>query len=569
MKKFAKFMVCIALCCSFIFTGCNLVQRNTDRYLNRTVATIGNEITITKEDLLTAYNSSGQQYVELYGYTVEKALNLVLDSLVDREILIAEAKKVIKVDETDKKVYYLTLDDDGNEISRRVIYNANVWQNEILEEVYETINSQIKNIEDKVRKELDITDETEEAEEENKYKAEEVYEKKVVYENGEWKLILPDLKPEEEPSAGFVQAETGNAEVSAKAWERYIKQLKTNEKGKNLSTVESEVLQREIDRIYEVYEGNKYVEEFETQYNINQTVSEEVNRKIVEYYKTLILQSNEKYTELGEEAGYKKYCEDMNSDSGKVYYHPYGEKFVEVSHVLIKLSDEQVAEFNALKTKLSTGEINQEEYDAEYAKMSDWKTVNVVATARDEEGKETEVVKTIYEVYQEINNELSKYSSVEEKAIAFNKYVYKYNQDEGIINKSNYYVVNLDTEVEDKMVKNFADKSRELYSQSAEGGNLSEPVFVNSSNYSGFHIIFNAGGVSSDLTLEQVRNLDSSYAVNLYNKKIMLGTEKTYYDDFYDTLTSSNYTTYTKGLIKTVKHNVKVVYYVDAYKDLY
>ena len=74
VKKFSKFIICLCLMCSFVFAGCNLVQRNTDRYLNRTVATIGNEITITKKDLITAYNSYGYQYVQNYGYTSEKAL---------------------------------------------------------------------------------------------------------------------------------------------------------------------------------------------------------------------------------------------------------------------------------------------------------------------------------------------------------------------------------------------------------------------------------------------------------------------------------------------------------------
>ena len=50
VKKFSKFIICLCLMCSFVFAGCNLVQRNTDRYLNRTVATIGNEIKITKKN---------------------------------------------------------------------------------------------------------------------------------------------------------------------------------------------------------------------------------------------------------------------------------------------------------------------------------------------------------------------------------------------------------------------------------------------------------------------------------------------------------------------------------------
>lgn len=98
---------------------------------------------------------------------------------------------------------------------------------------------------------------------------------------------------------------------------------------------------------------------------------------------------------------------------------------------------------------------------------------------------------------------------------------------------------------------------------------MSEPVFVSSDNYSGFHIIFNAGVVHNDLSIDQVKNLDASYAIKLYNKKLMLGADKTYYDYIYDTIVSSAYSSYTTSITNTLKQNLQVTIYVDAYKDLY
>jgi hypothetical protein len=564
VKKFAKLLICLCLTCSFMFTGCNLVQQNTDRYLNKTVATAGT-VTITKKDLISAYNSYGYQYVQYYGYTSEKAVTTVLNNLINRELLLQEAKKHIVVDETDHKVYYLTLDSDGKEVSRRVIYNAYVWQNDILEETYDSINEQIASIEETVRTELNISaEESEEEDTDSDYSAEEVYEKKVKYENGVWSIIYDELEPDEEPMGGFVQASTGNKQVSELAYKRYIKSLIYSEKGKNLSTNESEVLQREIDRIYDIQQDNKLIEEFETQYEQSVVIDDTFNARIVDYYKKLVLASYEKYKELGT-SGYEQYASDMQSDSSTVYYHPYGEKFVQVSHVLIKLTDEQLDEIEALDNKLATGVIGQQERDEEYQKILD----KTIVHARDEDGNETDVTKTVSEVYAEINNELAKYNTVEEKAIAFNKFIYKYNQDTGIINASNYYVVNLDTSIDDSMVKAFADKSRELSAENKDGGNISEPVFVSSDNYSGYHIIFNAGTVKNDLSIEQVKNLTSSYAVNLYNKKIMLGTDKTYYDYIYDTIVSSDYTSYQSSIVNTKKNDIKIVIYADRIKDLY
>lgn len=565
MKKFAKILLCLLLTCSFAFTGCSLVQKNTARYLNKTVATAGDNITITMQDLLTSYNSYGYQYVNMYGYTTEKAIKLVLDEIIDKKLVLEEAKKHILVDQVENKVYFLTFDEEGNEVERRLIFNKNVWQNDILQETYDAINSQIAEKEKTVRKELGLEEETEsEEKEEAPFDAYKPYEKTVKYEDGVWSIIYDELEPEEEPIGDFVQAETGNKEVSEIAFKRYIKSLISYEKSIGNNVTEEKALQNEIERIYKSVEENKYISVFEEQFEKTQTLSTEFNKRVVDYYKNLVLSSAEKYAMLGDD-GYDQYVEDMQSDADAVYYHPYGEKFVEVSHVLIKLTDDQLAEIKDLDNKLSTGVIGQQERDVEYQKILD----KTVVHARDENGFEIEVTKTVSEVYDEINAELSKYNTVEEKAIAFNKFIYKYGQDEGVINAESYYVVNLDTEVEDKMVKNFADKSRELYAESNKGGNLSEPVFVASSNYSGYHIIFNAGGVSSNLSIEQVNSLTSDYAVNLYNKKVMLGTEKTYYDMIFDKLTRSDYKKYEKSITDTAKHNIQVVIYDSRLEELY
>ena len=140
-----------------------------------------------------------------------------------------------------------------------------------------------------------------------------------------------------------------------------------------------------------------------------------------------------------------------------------------------------------------------------------------------------------------------------------------------MINAEKYYAVNLDTEVGDKMVKPFADEARRLAGLEENGGNLGSPVFVSQDNYSGYHIIFNAGIIKNDLTIEQVRNMDYSDADYLFNKKIMLGTNKTVYDYIYDTIYSSKYSQYTRSIVETAKNaeDFVITYYVSSYKDLY
>ena len=593
MKKIGKILVCLCLAFSFAFTGCSLVQRNTERYLNRVVATVG-EIEITKQDLVSAYNSYGYQYVNYYGYTTEEAVKTTLDKLVERKILVEKAKELITQNETNQMIY------DG-----KVVFNANVWQNAVWQSTFDAINEQIDDIEDDIREERGLEEEkSEEEEDEEKpdYDPYKEYEKQVTYENGKWTRKMPELDPAEEAKTigGFIQTKTGDEEVSRDAFKRYIKQLTLNYKSKHLtikdlktvaedelddlyadlelSPAEKIAFLYELERAYKVYDENKYVEEFENlykQYSIE--TGDSFNKKIVNYYKQLVEDSYETYMQETLEDSYSKYLSAMQDDPSKVYYHrdygtnEKGEKkaFVAVSHVLIKLSDDQTKEIEDLKTELSTGVIGQQEYDDRYAQILD----KTVVHARDEDGNETELTKTVAEVREEIYADLAQYSNLKQKAEAFNKYIYKYGQDTGMINAEHYYAVNLDTEVTDKMVKEFADMSRALYAENPNGGNLSEPVFVSQSNYSGYHIIFNAGLFDNELSIEQVRNLDQTDADYLYNKRLMLGTEKSYYDFVYDkiadTIFKNDWSNYQNSLINTAKQNMEIVFYVSAYEDLY
>ena len=152
-----------------------------------------------------------------------------------------------------------------------------------------------------------------------------------------------------------------------------------------------------------------------------------------------------------------------------------------------------------------------------------------------------------------------------------------------MINASHYYAVNLDTDVTDKMVAEFADESRRLYAENENGGNISDAILhfdwdkVENPDkegvYCGYHIIFNAGMFENDLTINQVKDLDYTDADYLYNKRLMLGTEKSMFDYVYekiaDTILSNSWSNYQNSIINTAKQNMQIVIYVSAYEDLY
>ena len=632
MKKLGRIILCVGLACMFAFTGCSLVQRNTERYLNRLVASAG-DITVTKQELIQAYNSYGYQYTQYYGYSAEKALKTTINGIIERKILLERAKELIVIEDyagkKDVVAYY------NGDTRVATLFNQYVWNNAIWQETFDAINEQIKSIEDDISKEMGIEIPKEEEEEEPEFKPYKEYEKKVEYKNGVYTTIKSELSADEDKKstiADFTQNETGDAQISQKAFQRYIKQLELNYKSQNLSLKSLKMVSAEefdglytnlnltknqkiaflyeLERIHNNYEDNKYIDTLEALYNeYIQVIDNDFNQKVVNYYKQLVESSYEKYASETDEDGYNLYVSAMQDDNSKVYYHKdygvnnKGEKkaFVAVSHVLIKLSDDQIAEIKELQKKRDNGSIEVSEYDEKYQQILD-KTIvyernmetgfdypakidPATGLAKvDERGNEIRVktvdgvevevrAKTVTEVYNEINAELSKpeYDTVEKKAVAFNQFIYKYGQDTGMINAEKYYAVNLDTEVEDKMVKESADESRRLAGLAEDGGNLGNPVFVSQDNYSGYHIIFNAGIIKNDLTIEQVRNMDYSDADYLFNKKIMLGTNKTVYDYIYDTIYSSKYSQYTRSIVDTAKsaENFVITYYVSAYKDLY
>ena len=149
----------------------------------------------------------------------------------------------------------------------------------------------------------------------------------------------------------------------------------------------------ELEQQYNQLENSKYIETFEVIYYEYLQQIDELNNQIVDYYKELVEADYEKYENQPDDDSYAAYVKAMQNNNSKVYYHKdygtneKGEKkaFVAVSHVLIKLSDDQLSEISELKEKLENGSITQPEYDDEFQKVLDKTIVHV----RDEKGLET------------------------------------------------------------------------------------------------------------------------------------------------------------------------------------
>ena len=511
---------------STFFAGCNLVEVNQVEYLNQIVARVGTDTEITKEDLINAYSSYGYQYVESYDMTVEEALEKTLELLVNRKLVVAYARENYTFNQSEI--------------------------NDLFQRSYDYINEQIAEIEADVRSEWSRPAPEEAEEEEAAAENERVfkpYEQLFELVGGRVVKIETDdiLDENAAPIGAFVQ-HISEEDVSAEAYNRYIKKLIESEYGKNLSTVSGEVLQREIERIYEIYEDNEYITKLEEIFNDNLTISD---ADILARYKELVRADYVKYNN-----NVSSYITDVKAGN-TIYYHP-SEEFLYVSHILVPYSEEQKAVLTQAKTDLESGIITQLDYNAIEANLAS----AISGYVFDAEGNQTETLTSIDDIYAEILASVSAEPTLTLKAEAFNELIYKYNTDSGILNKEFYYTTAIDS-ANDTMVAVFADASRDLYELDAGilSGRLSAPVL---SEY-GWHIIFYSRPVTN---LVAYSSLESINIEKLFTSRLNEGVNKSWYNLVYDNITAATFETYQNSLIATLRQGVEITVYSKTYKDL-
>jgi len=536
VKKLFSVVILMLFASVSVLSGCDLVTINEAKYYSTVVMEVG-DTEITKHELINRFNNIGSQYIE-EGYSVDEAMQYTIDSMVNRELILTRAHEEV------------------GELTQ-------AQKNDVWQEVYDSVNSRLEEYEGQIRSEWNVSylpEETEEETEEETFDVYEPYEKKVIMVNDEFVRVQEPEEPAEEPIGDFVREQFKSnideqasgvtyEEVQEEAWDRYIRDLINSESWKNVGTVESEVFNRELERLYDIYEGNKYIELIEKHFNFNLEIN---NQAITDKYIELVQDSFAKYN-----IDMDAYHEAMGDEAGKVYYHPNsGEEYIYVSHVLIDYSDEQNELLDTYSEQLESGEIDQVTYDGLVEDVQN----NISAKARNEEGVEVGDEKSATEILSEIEYGLNSVGTdVELRAEKFNEFIYKYNQDPGMFNSETPYVINLDTSVEDKMVEEFANTSRELY-QTGEGS-LSELVLTEF----GYHIIFYSNPVQNIINYDNLLNITPEA---LYNTPLSPGLNKSMYDKMFETVNERAFSNYQVSLINEMKSLIEVTIYESRYDDL-
>ncbi|MEG1791867.1 MAG: hypothetical protein RR033_06355 [Clostridia bacterium] len=76
-------------------TGCDIITKNEERDFSQVVAKVnynGLSAVVTKAELYESYNSYGYYYTTYYGYTIAETVDLLVESLANRQLLLMYAK---------------------------------------------------------------------------------------------------------------------------------------------------------------------------------------------------------------------------------------------------------------------------------------------------------------------------------------------------------------------------------------------------------------------------------------------------------------------------------------------
>ncbi len=552
MKRFFTLAFVCLICFSFVLTGCNLFPQNQAKYLNAPIVTFqtadDETITITKQDLITAFNSYGSQLVESYG-SVQKAIDATIDVLINREVMLDAAKHNVTFGNGD-------LND--------------IWQ-----DAYDTIISNLASYESNVIKEwkLDIPSSLEEEEEDNSYqpytpKAE------IVYENGKYIIRLKDTntqvdqnvelyyKDGEEISSLITSvnnkiASASNKDVLTEAKRQYVEALKSAEKGQGLSTNADEVFEREVQRIYDAVVENKYIEIYEDNIRGDNDISNISVSQVLRKLTNDMLASYTKYS-----LNTTQFNTDMLENRANVNY-VINDNYFYVNHILLKYDESSTTTIENYETAYKNGTISVKAYKDALKVEAEKIVVKNIQT-----GKSTNY--NPFDIYNQLTREMTGVSD-ESKTEIFKDYIYKYNEDTGNMNADYCYVIGKD---DSKMVDSFTETSRKLWDNgNGEYGAIDYCV----SEY-GVHVIFYAGVVTNPFTISDPNNFNLETdnqdqlreTINIIKTTLLNNfNNKTLFDKIYEELETDNYSIFENMNLDVLKKDIKnLVIHSSNYKDL-
>ena len=504
---------CLIFTSLFTLSGCDLLHDNDKRYYDEAVAKVGDDI-ITRNEVLTMFN---YYYYTMgyyqYGYSTEVVYQMVIEALVKNKIMVIEAQSIEECAINDADDFY-------------------IW-----EQVFKNVYAQIDENEDKIRALFGV--------EEREVSEEEKDENLVTFEEYEKSKPNGEIKSAEicRTKAEWLQDLATSTDKATNyyrflAYSRYISGLEksADKYGKDEKTG-AELLDQELNRLYEYYKESRYVEKY-TAYMTNRiTISEDEIQ--TEYQKALNKQLQE-FTVSG--AFGDKIVNTSNTDL--VVYRQNGNYYT-VQHILLQFSDyntdlkaseylynldnyvssydsnqnlEQTFIDDFLKERENYAMNNEESLNMDYINPTTGKT------NFDNDGNEVDYTLSDFDdMIFGIDGIYTKYESgeitYEELAKEFFQLKFSFSKDGGVTDLTSItnlmgYVLPTSEAEGNSFVKEFADTCYDLYDQFTTDGSYGIQKVV--TNFGVHYIMFTGVMGQGTLTLDDKFTLVSDQTVGEY-----------------------------------------------------
>lgn len=550
-KKLFSILLCFMLSIG-VLTGCDTFKKDNQAYLSQVVARAG-DVVVTKEEFANGFYNYGNQLMQ-EGSTRKEAVKQTIEMLINRELLVNHIKTLAAKEEAKEQKDYVY------ELTNKE-YNAAV------KESWNYIDEQVKEIALKYVENPEEIFKQEENSDEPKFKPETKFEAKLelvtvsgqqiirrkvaTFENDDTKLNILNYQKPDFTSQTIID----------KAWKEYIQGLReTDAQRGGYGKTQTQLLQKELKRVFEVNLDNAYLTKFQTTYENNYGYDEEGKltqqtiQNIINYY-TRVYNANVEEFNVTEAGFFGNVTSTTNRKN--YFYYGEGEKVLEVQHILVKFDEDKI------KAIQEDPYLTTNEKESAVAALKT--TSGTIATMRDEKGFETETKMSVQELYDNVIMGLvaqadSAFTRGTEAyanfmAEEFNKLIYAYNQDEGIMNAQFDYAIG--SNKYSPMVESFTDASRDLYNN----GYLGAVSGIVESEY-GYHIII-------------LNNVLANIDPNIVDEKVLYGmktsrsavAEDNYLEYILGQLSSEEYTSYETRVLNSLKSGLKQTYYKSAYKD--
>jgi len=505
--------------------GCALFARDVNYYNNQVVARVGADITITKKQLIDAFNNFGYQYLS-QGMSQGEAYNETLDQLINREIASRVSADMFGYGCKNTTHRNCCTGQFMIKQSSGALWTAATEREaeEARKVSFDYVTRSFRALEQEIRTQRGwaITDTETPAPEPakgvtytpfNKYLVSStpinVYNPSIddYVKSSGWVINLDKYKEVENPR--FVHA--SNAEfiaqlklprgednaleksITNQAWNRLIRTLRNNEKGMRFSKLESTdeaVLTRELVRVQIESEKSLLLERLEIAFeqgittkvdfdelnglrrtnfdefeervqNNNQLFVDNMVRDATQDFRNKVFTAVRRY-----ERGFERadaFTAKLLDNLASVYFAPreVANKFFTVSHILLGYSDEQNSEISKINARYAQDKNKQNRDNA----------INTVrgqlrVTRNDAEGNPVGLPMTANQALAFIQSYVAPHIAskpVAQKQLHFRDMIYAFNSDPGMQNPDFEYVIGIDERT---------DKSE----NSAEADNMSRMV---------------------------------------------------------------------------------------------